>query len=83
MAIRTDLPYEKLSQWYFSVQWAAYYVELSINRSVENGWSTHCDSEHLARLNDLKQFLGVALDDWLTQLEADCRHAVPEVCRES
>lgn len=68
MATTTNLPNEKLSAWYYAVQWGKYHVEQSIERSRQMGFASSYDEHQLRHLEDLEQFLKMSWDQWMESL---------------
>jgi hypothetical protein len=83
MAIRTDIPNEKLSPWYFAIGWARQTVIQEIKRAQALGLSTAYDERHLVQLDDMEQFLKMSWDVWMDDLEENCAHSGLEVSSES
>lgn len=83
MAIRTDLPNEKLSPWYFAIGWAKQVMIQNIERVQALGLPTTYDERHLEQLDDMEQFFKMSWDVWMDSIENDCAHSGLEVSRES
>lgn len=83
MAIRTELPPEKLSPWYFAIGWARQVMIHQMQRAQAIGLSTAYDERHLAQLDDMEQFLKMSWDVWMDSIEKDCAHSGLEVSHES
>lgn len=83
MAIRTDLPHEKLSHWYFAIGWARQIMIQYIENTRALGLTTTYDERHLEQLDDMEQFLKMSWDVWMDDLEQNCAHSGLEVPHES
>lgn len=83
MAIPTELPHEKINQWYFAIGWARQVMIHQIQRVQALGLSTTYDERHLEQLEDMEQFLQMSWDTWLDNIQKECAHSGLEVSHES
>jgi hypothetical protein len=70
MATQTSVPCEKLSPWYFAVNYSILRMEQAIAHSEELGLTPTYDYCQLDQLRDLEQFLKMSWDVWMESLGA-------------